>query len=294
MLSPTLVSAMMTASVTGAGLVIAFYALIARMSDSIFSRRFELLEEKNQEVERIRRNPASFKEDNLEKTSSHLKELSKEIDSIKTFPRYLGIGVGLTFGLFITTSLFCAEWLRLYTEPSNPTQNDWILVILFMATVALFGIVGVAGIIDVRDTLKVQFENLAKKKAEIKEEIRYAPKEAETIAYIESSLAALGIDFESNVIVKVNGKLLRPDIIIPSEKNPKYLIEVLARPSSDAIFSLSRKYERFKAVTDVKTIIIADFQGRSTLVDVAKAYWDFVIDIRNIDELKRILTKNSS
>src|SRR4030067_951544 len=132
---------MMTASITGAGLVIAFYALIARMSDSIFSCRFELLEEKNQEVEQIRSNPASFKGDNLEKTSSRLKELSKEIDSTKTFPRYLGIGVGINFALFLVTSLICAEWLRLNTEPNNPTQNDWLIVVLFMATVGLFGIV---------------------------------------------------------------------------------------------------------------------------------------------------------
>jgi hypothetical protein len=285
---------MLTASVTGAGLVIAFYALIARMSDSIFSCRFELLEEKTQEIERIRSNPASFKEDNLQKTSSRLKELGKEIDAIKAFPRYLGIGIGINFGLFILVSMICANWLYLYTQPNNPTQNDWLIVALFMFTVGFFGVVGAVGIADVRDTMKIQFKNLAKKKKEIKEEIKYAPKEAETVAYIESCLAALKVDFKSNVPVKVDGKLLRPDIIIPSETNPKYLIEVLARPSSDLIYRLSANYEQFKAETHVKTIVIADFEGRLPLIDLAKAYWDFVIDMGNeedMDRLKKILTK---
>jgi hypothetical protein len=285
---------MMTASITGAGLVIAFYALIARMSDSIFSGRFELLEEKTQEIERIRSNPASFKDDNLQKTSSRLKELGKEIDSIKTFPRYLGIGVGINFGLFITTSLICANWLFMYTQPNNPTQNDWVIVVLFMFTIGFFGVVGAAGIADVRYTLKTQFKNLAKKKKEIKEEIKYAPKEAETVAYIESCLASFKLDFKSNVTIKVDGKLLRPDIIIPSEINPKYLIEVLGRPSSDLIYKLSTNYEPFKAQTDAKTIVIAEFEGRLSLIDMAKAYWDFVIDIGNeedMDRLMKILTK---
>ena len=294
MLSPTLVSSMMTASVTGAGLIIAFYALIARMSDSMFSCRFELLESKNQEVEQIRANPASFKGDNLEKTSSRLKELSKEIDSMKTFPRYLGIGVGFNFALFIASALFCANWLRLYTEPNNPTQNDWVLVALFMINVGFFGIVGGIGIADVRDTMKIQFKNLAKKKTEIKEEIMYAPKEAESVAFIESNLAALGIDFESNPTIKVDGKFFRPDVIIPSVRNPKYLIEVLARPNADLIYKLSLNYEQFKADTGVKTILIADFKGSLSLMDITKAYWDFAIDIKDpqeMQELRRILTK---
>jgi len=275
-------------------LVIAFYALIARMSDSIFSCRFELLEEKNQEVEQIRSNPASFKGDNLEKTSSRLKELSKEIDSIKTFPRYLGVGVGITFALFLLTSLICAEWLRLSTQQNNPTQNDWIIVVLFIITVGLFGLVGAAGIADVRDTLKVQFKNLAKKKAEIKEEIMYAPKEAETVAYIESNLAALRIDFESNATIKVSGKLFRPDIIIPSKRNPKYLVEVLGRPNADLIYKLAADYHHFKVETGVKTILVANFEGKVSLKDVAQAYWDFVVDFRDMsdmDELKKILAK---
>lgn len=295
MLSPTLVSAMMTASVTGAGLVIAFYALIARMSDSIFSCRFELLEKKNLEVEQIRSNPSSFKDETLEETSSRLKELSKEIDSIKTFPRYLAIGVGVSFGLFLTNALFCVNWLRLYSEPYNPTQNDWILVVLFIFAIGLFGIVGGLGLADVRETMKIQFKNLAKKKTEIKEGIMHAPREAETIAYIKSRLTNFKIDFESNVLIKVSGNLLRPDIMIPSGRNPEYLIEVMAKPNLDMIYRRSTGYEPFKEETGVKTILITDFMGHAPRIDVAKAYWDFVIDIGDKDDmaekLKKILTE---
>ena len=41
MLTDEVVTAIMTSSITGAGLVIAFYALIARMSDRIFSNKLD-------------------------------------------------------------------------------------------------------------------------------------------------------------------------------------------------------------------------------------------------------------
>ena len=101
MLADNIIIAIMAASVTGAGLVIAFYALLARMSEKIFSTRFEQLDERRAQVEQITSNPDSFSEKNLKKTTAKLKELEGQIHSMKAFPQYLGIGVIISFSLFI-------------------------------------------------------------------------------------------------------------------------------------------------------------------------------------------------
>jgi hypothetical protein len=106
MVSETVIAAIMAASVTGAGLVIAFYALIARMSDRIFSNRLNLLNEPREEIKEITGNLESFNEENLDKTTKRLEELGKQINSMKTYPRYLGPGVLLDFTFFIFTTIF--------------------------------------------------------------------------------------------------------------------------------------------------------------------------------------------
>ena len=62
MLSESLAASIMTASITGAGLVIAFYALIARMSDRIFENRFNNLVDLRKELKEITNKSDAFKE----------------------------------------------------------------------------------------------------------------------------------------------------------------------------------------------------------------------------------------
>jgi hypothetical protein len=281
---------MLTSSITGAGLVIAFYALIAKMSDSIFSCRFALLEEKKREVEQIRSNLGYFSEENLDETSSRLKELSKEIDSMKVFPRYLAVGVGSNFLLFLITAIYSFNWLYGNTDPYAATPADYVLILFYMVSIGLFICVGFFGLVDVRETMKIQFKNLAKKKTELKEEIMYAPKEAETLALIKQHLIALKVKFETSVMVKTpDGKLLRPDLIIPSAENPKFLVEVMTQPYVQTIFERANQYEHYKADTGVETILVANFKGNITRINTARSYWDHVIDSDEMEKMPNVL-----
>jgi hypothetical protein len=290
MISESLASAVLAASISGAGLVIAFYALIAHMSDKIFEIRFESLDRKNKEVEHIANDPDSFKGENLRPTTGRLTELSQEIDSIKTFPRYLGPVVAINFCSFLLTAFLSVNWLSSSLE-NRATINDWTIPLPFLFSVGLFGVVGVLGIIDAMSAMKDRFEKLSEKKEEVKEEIKNAPMESECVLQVEKALNKIGVGFHKEPLIKVDGTALFPDFVVPSAKKPEYLIEVLLRPNADSIYRISKKYDKFKSEKSVKTILISDFRNRLSNLDMAKAYWDFVVDVQNLDELKDIFGK---
>lgn len=290
MIAENLAASILTASVTGAGLVIAFYALLAHMSDRIFESRFEMLDEKNREAERILEGGLG-KDENLRAKADRLKELGEEIDSIKTFPRYLGPVVAIDFGLFLFTAMLSLNWLFSSVE-SRARMNDWMIPLLFFLSIALFLSVGIYGITDVMGTMKYQFEKIRKKKEKVKEEIRKGPAEANArIRLVEEALTKIGVDFQRTPMIKKDGTILVPDFAVPSGKNPKFLIEVVTRPNADLIYSLSAAYQSVKVQQSAKTLIISDFGSRLTLLDVARTYWDHVIDLQNLDKLKEILER---
>lgn len=96
MISETVMSALLSASITGAGLVLAVYALITPISDKIFKERAKklvfLFEEFNKK--------SKITPDTSAKDFKLLKELRNEIRAVRNFPRYLGQGIVITFGLF--------------------------------------------------------------------------------------------------------------------------------------------------------------------------------------------------
>lgn len=291
MIPENLASSILTASITGAGLVIAFYALIAHMSDRMFENRFELLDEKNREVEQIVGNVESFNRENLKLTTKRLEELGQEIDSMRTFPRYLGSVVAIDFGIFLFAAILSLTWL--WSSPESRAQmNDWMILLIFLISVGLFAFVGIYGITDVMSTMKYHFTKLSKKKEKVKEEIRKGPEEARTaFKLVQDTLTRLSLSFEATPLIKTDGTALIPDFVVPSAKNPKYLIEVLTWPNSSIVYTLSVAYQRLKSQTFAKTILVSDFSDRLSILDLAKSYWDFVVDIKNLNILKEIIEK---
>ena len=289
MILETLVTSILKASVTGAGLVIAFYALIAHMADKIFERKHELLEEKRIEIEQVWvsrvRGRGELDDENLKSTTRRLDELFQEIGSIKTFPTYLGPLVIIDFVFFLVTTLLSLQWLVLSPE-IRANFADSVIPLFFLVSVVLFLIVGVWGIGDVMIVMKDRFRRLMKQK----EEIRKGAEEVGThIKLVEETLTRVGVRFQKSPLIKTNGTALIPDFAIPSAKNPRYLIEFLTWPRSRLIYRLSIAYQKVKSQTSARTILISDFGDRLSLMDLAKAYWDFVVDLQNLNQLKGIL-----
>jgi ABC-type multidrug transport system fused ATPase/permease subunit len=168
----------MTASVTGAGLVIAFYALLANMSDRIFERRIQRLEEKRQEFKNTVQDTQNLNISNLESTRAHARRLTSLTDEIEergSFPSFLGPLVGFDFILFIITAFLAFYWLGIYeVDRTVPLGN--LVIFVFIGSLASLGISGVFGITEVYQTIRYRFEELKKQKEHAKEEIREAVK----------------------------------------------------------------------------------------------------------------------
>jgi hypothetical protein len=282
MLADNIVTAVMAASVTGAGLVIAFYALLAHMSGKIFSTRFEQLDERRTQVKQIISNPDSFSETNLKKTTAKLKELEKQIHSMKAFPQYLGAGVIISFALFIVTSFISG----VYLTGGRFEGSDNVIMASFFVSLTIFAGVGIYGISDVNDSILVNFRKLRARKEEIKQEITNAPEESKTASKIESILLATGLAFERNVLVKTRSGSITPDLVIPSANNPKWLIEVWSKPTFDLV---NRLWIRYMNVDEnIKTIFVSNFQDDEHR-RFAEAYFDYVIDFNSLETLKKVL-----
>lgn len=160
-----MVTGIMTASVTGAGLVIAFYALLATMSERIFERRIRKLEKKQEMTRELKDARAIDIPDRdiayMGKKRPHVEQLTSladEYDEFESFPRYLGPLVGFDFALFITTSFVAFYWLA----SDRPFQLGNLVGILFMFSIIVLGVYGVSGIAEVYATMRDSFEELKK------------------------------------------------------------------------------------------------------------------------------------
>jgi len=161
MSAETLVSTIVTASITGAGLLIAIYALITPISSKILEKRVDLLKKKKEKFDKIKdRIDSESSKDDIDK----LKTLATEIKEIKTFPRYLGPLVAIDLVLFTMNVLFGSIWLLSVVE----TQL-YFLVGLFVVAVFGFLAVCVYAIQDVYSAMQGEFEDLKKQKEAVEE-----------------------------------------------------------------------------------------------------------------------------
>jgi hypothetical protein len=156
-----LLSAILTASITGAGLVIAIYALIAHLHKEIFERRLTIVQEKNREFEETK---AKITPEEPWEGTQHLTAIGEEMKSLKTFPKYLGSGVQIVFTGYIISAFISVFWLTNMVQ--NP-QAENILLFLFGLSTFVFLIVGWDGMGDVHTLMKEKFEQLKKEQQEM-------------------------------------------------------------------------------------------------------------------------------
>ena len=107
---------------------------------------------------------------------------------------------------------------------------------------------------------------------------------------VEGTLKKFRISFDKEVVLKTNSMRTHLDYVIPSTKNPKYLIEIKARPRASRIYALSLRFQEIKKQIPVKTILISNFRDVSAnMLKLAQEYWDFVVDYEDLDKLKEII-----
>jgi uncharacterized membrane protein (DUF485 family) len=163
MLSETVVSTFLVTSITGAGLVLAIYALITPISEKIFRERARKLDAL---LSKFETEKSKITADSSDKDFKNLKNLRDEINQFKIFPRYLSIGIFVTFFLFIMEALFDWGWL---VQPTNRASGNFIVGLPFMVAVIIFLFIGMFTIIEISSMMKREFEDIKKKQKEAKE-----------------------------------------------------------------------------------------------------------------------------
>lgn len=159
MLSENFVSALLQASVTGAGLVLAVYTLILPMSRKLFEERSEML---LASIRELSGKAKKLKTKSLEQEIPYLKELVKRIEGFMKFPRYMSIGMFLTFLGYIISTFLSLSWLM---DLHKPVVDFW-LPIAFTGSTLAFLVVGFFSIKDTYSSLKKEFDAILARLAE--------------------------------------------------------------------------------------------------------------------------------
>lgn len=149
--------ALLQASVTGAGLVLAVYALIIPLSRRLFERRA------NESLDLMRefKKRAGESKTKLE-DGENLKELIDKITETQGIPDYLRIGMGGTFlGYVLCTLLSYAvvmDWQR-------PTSDNALSLVFVLATI-VFLLVGLTAIKDIHNIMEQDLGQIRKSLSE--------------------------------------------------------------------------------------------------------------------------------
>ena len=154
MLSRDFVLSLLQASITGAGLVLAVYALIIPLSRKFLGYRAEAIYDELQQLkEKIRKTDTRISQEEL----SELKKMLESIEERRGFPSYLSWLAGATFSLFILSALMGMWWI---SDFYKPIMDAW-LSFVFGCSTLLFAVIGILSIKDISQTMKIRQPNVS-------------------------------------------------------------------------------------------------------------------------------------
>lgn len=141
------------ASITGAGLVLAVYALIIPMSSRIFKELDREIKDNLTEFDKLKHTitPESKKE------MKKLNKLRSNMENLKILPARLGVGVMITFFLYCVSTI--ADSIGLI----NPSYSRDFLGIIFIVATGAFFVVGAVAIGMVLVPMVNEFEAITKR-----------------------------------------------------------------------------------------------------------------------------------
>jgi len=162
MLNQEFVFALLQASLTGAGLVMAVYALVIPLLSRVFVERAETLTKLTRELGEISEKMDITDSKAIGKKAERLSEIGNEMSTKIFYPRYLSIGFSLIFTGYIISTLIS---LQILADPSASAsvQLDGFLVPLVALSTIGFGLFGGLSIKDTYLVLKKEFDETKKR-----------------------------------------------------------------------------------------------------------------------------------
>ena len=164
MLSDAYLSTVMQIGITGAGLVLAIYALIIPISKKMFTYRAIMLRDQVKLFEEQLKNltPEVKKEE-----FKHLQQSADAVKETKIFPRYLSVGVLFVFVFYILLAV-TASGMMINADSRIPLNEMLIQWLFFIACISFLSL-GVYTIADISATMRREYERIKKKLEQDKE-----------------------------------------------------------------------------------------------------------------------------
>ena len=158
MLSQEFVLALLQASITGAGLVLASYTLFTPMARKFFELRAKTMYERLSELKKM------TSEKGVRITKEGIEELKGLVEDLETFqsmPSWLTLGMYGSFVGYVVSTLLAVGWV-LDFEGNRPSF-DSSLSPIFVCSTIVFLFTGFYIIKEMNETMKEEFEELKKK-----------------------------------------------------------------------------------------------------------------------------------
>lgn len=169
MLSEAGVVAILEASITGAGLILAVYALLTPLSSKIFRRRASQLKSKIKEFEETKNNLSPESKSSANEIKK-LKNLQEEIEQFRIMPPYFRMEYILVpLFLYFLSVIFALCYLENFGSTSSAIY-DFFVFWTFGVASATFFVIGLTAIIGAYLVMKEDFERIKGKQKEISEE----------------------------------------------------------------------------------------------------------------------------
>jgi uncharacterized membrane protein (DUF106 family) len=166
MVSETVVSALLEASLTGMGLVLAVYALITPISKQILKQRAKKLDD---EIKRFNEDHSKLTVDSPEADWKKLRDKQKEINKIKVLPWSFGLGIFVAFTFFSVAFIVSMFWLG--SEIYHTFSIEFCIFLFCASGWISFAFVGISIIAEIVDSLTNEFEDIKKKQKTVKKQI---------------------------------------------------------------------------------------------------------------------------
>lgn len=148
----------MEASITGAGLVLAVYALIIPMSTRIFKELDREIKDNSIEFDKLKTKLTTESKKEMKK----LDKLRKNMELLKKLPWYLFIGVLITFAFYSASTIVDSIW---FLNPAS--YDDFFIITLFMIGTIGFFSVGLLAVIMVFTPMQNEFEAITKRQKKV-------------------------------------------------------------------------------------------------------------------------------
>ncbi|MGA2308051.1 MAG: hypothetical protein ABSG57_00710 [Candidatus Bathyarchaeia archaeon] len=165
MVSETVISVLLEASLTGMGLVLAVYALLTPISTEIFEQRAETLEDL---IKKFDEDHSKLTGDSPDDDWKKLRQKQKEINKIRVLPWSFGFGIVVAFALFSLSFILSMFWLG--SDIYHTSLMEFSIFLFCSGGWLTFTFVGVSIIAEIVDSLTKKFEGIKKKQKATKKE----------------------------------------------------------------------------------------------------------------------------